>query len=238
MQLVILLLLILSIFQQARGQQTISLTAFESSSCSGNGVSSCFDLSTCTYMKNEDGISVYMQLQVDPFVVNIYVDPFCAWSVGTIAPTNNDDACGADSCCSGTIEVFGSDETPPTGFFYTYRETTCAPEIPADDPYISDDTSNTGSLGSIVSHSVKKQFTNVLHDKRKEKSLGQHGNVYFDCLMFAAGILVGGVVCRYIIKKSQQAYERLPDETSGGVLAMGPKDTTTSLYQQPQNIDL
>jgi hypothetical protein len=213
----------LSLCLHVRGQQTISMTAYESSTCSGSGLSACFDLTTCTYTKNEDGMSVYLQVQDDPFMVNIYVDPWCAWSVGTISPNTDDGACGPGSCCSGAVEVFGSDETPSSGFFFKYDQTTCTPEIPSDDPYLSDDT-DASSIGSVISQSVRRQFTTVLRGEKKQKStFGMHSNSYFTiCSMFATGVLVGGLVSRFLLKPKPPAYDRIPDETTG--IAMCPQN--------------
>lgn len=175
-------------------------------------------------------MSVYMIAQLDPFKFQIYVDPWCAWSVGTISPIS-DGACPGN-CCSGAIEVFGVDQTPPNGFFYGYDESECSPYVPTDDTYLQDEDPSDTDIASIVAISVKKHI-----EGDKKKSLWSLNYVYSICGMLAVGLLVGGVlVNRYDRSEQQEAYRIIPDEIRAGI-EINPGETTSLYHPQPQKIE-
>jgi hypothetical protein len=176
-------------------------------------------------------MSIYMEAQLDPFKMNIYVDPWCAWSVGTISSITVG-ACPGN-CCSGAIEVFGVDQTPTNGFYYGYSDQDCSPFVPSDDTYLQDEDPSDTGIGSIVSESVKRQFTTVLQGDKKVKSLWDKNFIYSICGMLAVGLLVGGIVTRH---RSQQAYRIIPDEISG--IEINVCETTSLYHPSPKVEDL
>lgn len=223
MQTLRIILIIISGISFFRAQgQTVSMTAYKYSNCSGQGLTSCYQVNACTFAKNEDGMSIYMEAQLDPFKMNIYVDPWCAWSVGTISSITVG-ACPGN-CCSGAIEVFGVDQTPTNGFYYGYSDQDCSPFVPSDDTYLQDEDPSDTGIGSIVSESVKRQFTTVLQGDKKVKSLWDKNFIYSICGMLAVGLLVGGIVTRH---RSQQAYRIIPDNVC----------ETTSLYHPSPKVE-